>query len=213
MIKTTCNPPKIHPFVQTIRAALFLALSLAAVSPLASAKDDDEAALSVSSRKERIRIDVVRNLKSDGPHYNKVDRVSFKIKVVNEDPKVEHRDLRGVFIIIGQNMDEKKRFTALAREEFKADLGISTANREAEHATKEITTNYDEYRGYEDGEKYDGWLLALIDKEDKIVAYKSSKESYEKNIGLIDGIREGSWFGLDLKKVEKPYNSNPRTTP
>lgn len=215
MRKITCNLSETFAFRSYKWASsLLLTLSLATAVTTARAEDkakEPEPPIPVQDHQERIKIDIVRDRKNRGSYNSKTDRVSLTIKLTNQDPAKEFKDLKAIFIIIAQNLAEKKRFVALAREDFPVKLGKGTADREMEHQTKEATTSYYDYRNYETGDQYDGWAIALVNADGKIVAYKASNESYEQNIGKIDNIKAQSWFDLHFDPVERAYSSNQPT--
>jgi hypothetical protein len=197
-------------------AAATAALALTATLPSLHAGDKKEAVApyAVADRQERIKIDVTRdrNMKQDG-YGSRQERVQFKVKLTNQDTVKEFKDLKAKFIVIAQNMADRKRFVALQAESFDVKLGKGTSDRELLHESREVMMDSTDSRkpgGYylDYGDKYDGWILAILDEDDKIVAFKTSKESYTQNIGKISGIKEKSWFDLKLDATEAGMATN-----
>jgi hypothetical protein len=163
----------------------------------------------VLPRQERIKVEMVRDRRnrSMSSVRDRLDRISFTVKLTNQDPAKEFPDLRGIFVVIAQNLVEKKRFVALLKEEFDVKLGKGTNDRTMEWKSRETTTSF--YDGYSKfGEEYDGWVFALVDPEGRVIAHKASKESYDQNVEKIGEIQEKSWFDYQLNPVDAAYSAN-----
>lgn len=164
----------------------------------------------MAAKQERIQIDLTRKRRQrteGGDYDDKTDKIQFVVKLTNRETNKEVKGLKAVVVLSAQNVVERKKFMVLLREEFPVELGTGKASV-FEHETKEATTMYDDEYMAKGGERYDGWLVAILNSEDQIVAYKTSNEGFNQHIAKIKGLEKQSWFDIKLEGTEPPLAGN-----
>lgn len=127
-----------------------------------------------------ITVKLGRNDKlNDGsdPDNREVD-YSPGIVLENEDKDLSYKNIRGTLVIIGESVLESREYHVLYKEDFTLDVSTLSS---AEWAGSSFKNVYDDYadNGSAFGADYEGYLVALRNKEGQVQMIKTSKTKWQ----------------------------------
>ena len=154
---------------------------------------------------QRVKVEALRrrsNKIAGGDWDDKTDRIAFAVKFANLDTVSGFSDCKAEFYIFAQHILNPKAFLLLLKENFSFSLPALGTHQ---FSTGEAVTKYDT-TGARFGAKYEGWVLVVRDKSDKILMTKASPPSWLPVADKLKTLTVDSSYGHDLK----PMNSSVR---
>ena len=162
-----------------------------------------------------LEIDVVigkRRKQYDESYYMKAMNITSKIKVTNKSNKIECPPCQGNIVFIGQDQRRTSLYCVLSNQYFK----ITPTTRGASYETKPFTVVYDSDNkgsGNIGGYKYVGYLVVLRDKDDKVIATKTTysmiKKALENKVNAAENLIKYKKETLIDKNLEKSSYERP----
>ena len=139
------------------------------------------------------------DLNNDGDPDDRVVVMEPTVSVRNNDFNTTYRDVKGVLIVIGENVINSGEMRILSRDEFTITLPYRETVR-WKGAT--FTNRYDEYagNGVAFGYKYDDYLVILYDENGKIVHARSKSKRNVDNAERILKARTNTSYDEDFEK-------------
>ena len=121
--------------------------------------------------------------------YNDIDdrvvKYAPRVNIHNDEIKETFTDVRGTLIIVGQEILRKNEYAVLFREDFKLDL--PPGEKTTLFRTK-FRMAYDPDYG---GQNYEGYLILIKNRQDKIIFLKASKGIWEDNVNKLLKAKKG----------------------
>ncbi len=152
----------------------------------------------------RIQIDADRSRQRGkdihGDYDDQQDNISMKITLRNRDLSKTFENMEAIYMLIGRSAVDRKSCKVLDRDSFNFSLGKDRENSVFEWESKEVITTWDD-TNLKHGERYDGWIIVLLNSEGKIAAVKASKENWESGVLEALELKAGDWFGYNFKPI------------
>jgi hypothetical protein len=149
---------------------------------------------------QRVQVTAVRNKKTriDGGDFDdKMDRISFTIKLTNSDTKLAFDNYQGEFYVFAQSILNSKAFQLLGVEKFAFSIpprGVHT------QLTPEVITRWDK-TDFRFGAKYDSGVFVARDAEGKVVSKKSSSGTWLPLVDRMGDLTPQRYYDRQLNPV------------
>lgn len=185
-------------------------LGMFVASPIALAEEDtDDKGVEVAARQERIKVDVVRarRQRTEGGDYDdQLDRITLELKFQNQHMNQKFEDLTATVWVIGESQRVRGVYKVLTRQAFDFKLGIGKEGGTHEEKTAEVVSawdNTDVVHGY----RYQGWVVALQDKEGKVIAWKATRPNWQNDVAEFFPLKNEATFDRKYKEVASPEST------
>lgn len=153
-----------------------------------------ESAKNLKPRYPKVEIEAVigkRRKRTSYSYYTQA--VTAKIKIENESMKLKFPKSSARIVFLGKSQGRSSFYRVLSVEDFEVSI---PAGKTFEFEAKDFSTRYSDYNyDYDDyygGYQYDGYILAIMDSDRKVVEYKASdpgvRSILEKDLLLISKV-------------------------
>jgi hypothetical protein len=174
---------------------------------LASMAAGSGAELTLAKEQARVEIAVQRSRSSrvkGGDWDDKLDKVSVEVKVRTMDLNRPIEGLVARYWVFAKAINDPKAFKVILQGDFPVNLTSAPAGREAIHQSKEATLRWDNTQ-ITFGERYEGWLVVVLNAEGEVVASRSSKPSWEQNVAKAGNLKAGKYYTSNLDSTKAPF--------
>jgi hypothetical protein len=140
--------------------------------------------------KDRVKLEMVRQRRTrveGGDYDDKLERIQFRLKLSNSDPKMAYASLKGRIWVFTQDIINTSIYRLVLAETFDTSLA---PRQSFEHSTEEATSRYDDHLYAKGGFKYAGWVVVIY-QDGKPVMQEASSPGWEKPelLQALDGLR------------------------
>lgn len=160
----------------------------------------------IAKNPPKVSIDATRSRSTKiagGDWDDKLQKVQLDIVVKNLDLNKSVEGLTVYYWTLAQSLVDKKAYLVVDAGTFDVSLNGSAEGREIRHQCEEITLKWDDTDAVF-GQRYKGYVLALVNAQKEVVAVKSNFPSWQTAFERAFDLKKKSWCGMDLKPLSAP---------
>jgi hypothetical protein len=178
----------------------FLLAGLASLFVAALPESQAQLPSSFSTFDQRVQVEAIRarRLRTEGGDFDdKMDRITFNVKLTNSDTKATFNDCKAEFYVFAESILNRKAYLLLGVDRSSFSLPPRAVH---EFPTQEVATQWDT-TGARFGAKYDGWVLVVRDSTDKVIMKKASNPGWLPVADKLNTLKPKLYYGRDLRPI------------
>ena len=176
-----------------------LGTSIAAIHAQTPAPTAPAAAAKLAE--QRIAVDAQRSKKSrieGGDADDRLDRITFNVKLTNNDTKVTFEECKSEFYVLAQSIINRNAYQVLGVTPSSFSLPPRGTHS---FATDEVVTKWDKTDA-RFGSQYHAWVLVIRDKTGGILLKKTSVPAWLAIADKVGAMGTGQYFDRTLKPIQ-----------